>query len=491
MKGTILSLAIATAFASGAQALQLEKRDNPRAVHVPMQRSQASPEKREEMRQRRAARLGKRAGTVSETLDNVENGALYFANVTVGTPAQSLRFHIDTGSSDLWANSATSTFCEQSAQTLEQEGYEPCTVSGTYAANKSSTYKYVNSKFFIQYADTTGASGDYVADTVRFGTTDLTSQQFGVGYASNSSEGVMGIGYPNLEVAVQYDRGSSYANIPQNMANQGLINTPAYSLWLDDLQSSTGNILFGGVDTSKFTGELTTVPIVAEQNEYLEMIVALSGISIDNNGKSTTLLSTATPVLLDSGSTLMYLPSSVAQSIYSAVGATYSSRQGVATIPCSSASSTTMTLGFTFSGKTIQIAMSQLVLNEGSSKTCLFGIVPQSSSGTYTLGDTFLRSAYVVYDLDANTISLAQTNFNPGTDSNIKEIVSGTAGVPSATGATATASISGAVATGANVGNTGATAVISTFTSGAKPTAAPMWGAAALGVGAGAIYAAM
>ena len=33
-----------------------------------------------------------------------------------------------------------------------------------------------------------------------------------------------------------------------------IINTVAYSLWLNDLDASTGSILFGGIDTEKYTG---------------------------------------------------------------------------------------------------------------------------------------------------------------------------------------------------------------------------------------------
>src|SRR6202034_2435317 len=45
-------------------------------------------------------------------------------------------------------------------------------------------------------------------------------------------------------------------------------------------------------------------------------------------------------------------------------------------------------------------------------------------------GDTFLRSAYVVYDLQENSIGLAQTNFN-ATDSNIQAFPS-SGGIPGA-----------------------------------------------------------
>jgi hypothetical protein len=49
-------------------------------------------------------------------------------------------------------------------------------------------------------------------------------------------------------------------------------------------------------------------------------------------------------------------------------------------------------------------------------------------------GDTFLRSAYVVYDLDNNRIALAQTDFN-ATGSNVVAFPSQGAPIPSATSA--------------------------------------------------------
>jgi hypothetical protein len=70
--------------------------------------------------------------------------------------------------------------------------------------------------------------------------------------------------------------------------------------------------------------------------------------------------------------------------------------------------------------------------------------ISDAGDSTAVLGDTFLRSAYVVYDIANNEISLAQTDFN-ATSSNIKEIASGTGGVPGAatvTGAVTTLSVS-------------------------------------------------
>ena len=368
---------------------------------------------------------------------------MYFANITIGTPAQSFRLHLDTGSSDLWTNVPGSTLCEQDAD-AEQNGNIPCSVSGTYTANDSSTYKYIDSDFEIEYGDGSKAIGDYVSDTVRISDMGLTNQQFGVGYTSTSSEGIMGIGYTKLEVQNQDSSSSqfssTYANVPQSMVSQGYINSNAYSLWLDDLDSSTGTILFGGVDTNKYQGSLHTLDIVQEGGEFVEMLVSLDSISLTASGKNTTVLEKAITVLLDSGTTLTYLPEDTTSTIYTALGASYSSRDGVAFVSCDLAN-TSDTLSFNFGSKAITVPMSEIVIEGGISSAldCYLGIAPQSSSpGStantfYVLGDSFIRNAYIVYDLANNQISLAQTN-TEATSSNVLEIATGTAGVPDATG---------------------------------------------------------
>ena len=103
------------------------------------------------------------------------------------------------------------------------------------------------------------------------------------------------------------------------------------------------------------------------------------------------------------------------------------------------------------------------------------------------MGDTFLRSAYVVYDLTNNEISVAETNFN-ATSSNIQEIASGTSGVPGAT-QVANAVTSLAVATGGarNGGQPTVTGVGSVAN--AAPTKMPGIGGLAFAAAAGIVFA--
>lgn len=81
--------------------------------------------------------------------------------------------------------------------------------------------------------------------------------------------------------------------------------------------------------------------------------------------------------------------------------------------------------------------------------------LPKADWGTWTQlsqGDTFLRSAYVVYDLDNQEISLGNTLFNV-TDSTIREIGTGKSAVPDATGAASAVTAALASGTDTNRGN--------------------------------------
>ena len=78
--------------------------------------------------------------------------------------------------------------------------------------------------------------------------------------AAQVPSGIMGIGLAKNEAAVSQGLGQ-YPNFPDLLVSQGKISSKAYSLYLDDITTSTGAILFGGYDYDKFMGDLTMLPI--------------------------------------------------------------------------------------------------------------------------------------------------------------------------------------------------------------------------------------
>lgn len=325
-----------------------------------------------------------------------------------------------------------------SSSLCREEG-DPCAVSGVYSANDSSTYEYVGSYFNISYVDGSGATGDYVTDSFTIGGTTLTDLQFGIGYDSTAAQSILGIGYPINEVQVNRAGLKPYDNLPAKMVAEGAIRSNAFSLYLNSLHASSGTILFGGVDTEHFTGELKTLPIQATSDVHSEFLVTLTSVSL---GSTVLADDMALAVLLDSGSSLTYLPDDMVDQIYNMVGAVYQEQEQVAFVDCRLAE-VTANMTFTFSNPNIVVPISELVLDmlqitgrrptfSNGVDACLFGIAP-AAGGTHVLGDTFMRSAYIVYDLDNNQISLAQTRFN-ATSSNVLEIGTGKNAVPSAVG---------------------------------------------------------
>ena len=213
--------------------------------------------------------------------------------------------------------------------------------------------------------------------------------------------------------------------------------------------SSQGNILFGGIDTKKYKGDLTRIKIYPSNNGYyFSFTVAMTELKAVSSSGNDTLTSDEFPiaVVLDSGTTLSYLPQDLTEQVWHEVGAIYSNKIGIAVIPCTKKSSGGY---FSFqlggpSGPRINVGMDELVLDLTNGKPpkfsggqykgqdmCEFGIQNFTQS-PYLLGDTFLRSAYVVYDLVNNEVALAETDFN-STQSNLVAFASMGAPIPSAT----------------------------------------------------------
>ncbi|KAF3765991.1 acid protease [Cryphonectria parasitica EP155] len=371
--------------------------------------------------------------TDHSVLSKIKNAeANYLINLTVGTPPQALTLSLDTGSSDLWLPGVYSAACQQGN----------CT-NGEYNMSASCTAEmFLEDEFLVKYVDSTQASGSYINDTVRIG--EAIIENATVGYASiltGVNTGIMGIGYPWIEGTTER---VYYDNLPQRLVDDGIINTMAYSLWLDDLDASSGSILFGAIDRSKYVGDLTIVDFWPETGYDIifRFLVMLSGVTAVSDSGSDALGSSSFPftALLDSGTSGTFLPDDLALEILEEVGGTYYEADGTTWVPCDLVNSTGY-YSFEFGGgpARVNVSMSDLVFldlrAEMDNTLCEFGIVPMGNVSTSViLGDTFLRSAYVVYDLANNQAAIAQTNFHAKPEhSDIVTFASLSATVPCAT----------------------------------------------------------
>ncbi|EEQ39053.1 hypothetical protein CLUG_03179 [Clavispora lusitaniae ATCC 42720] len=319
-------------------------------------------------------------------------------------------------------------------------GSNTCTSEGSFNTDSSDTF-HMNSSapdFAIQYADGTSARGFWGTDYVSIDTANVSDVSFAVVNETDSGFGVLGIGLPGLETTYSGTSGSyMYENFPMRLKSSGVIHKNVYSLYLNKADAQSGSVLFGGVDHAKYTGQLTTVPLVNIYSKYyknpIRLDVALDSISFESTSSNITAYKGNLAALLDSGTTYSYLPTSVFERFINVVNA-QSSSIGLYQLSCSY-NTDSASVVFNFSGAQIKVPLSDLVMTYRN--RCYLTVLEQSSSSSSSsssstpeyavLGDNFLRNAYVVYNLDDYEISLAQAKY---TDEEDIEIVSSS--VPSA-----------------------------------------------------------
>lgn len=200
-----------------------------------------------------------------------------------------------------------------------------------------------------------------------------------------------------------------------------------------------GSLLFGAIDGSKFVGKLKKLPLIRKKSlkgKYDHFRVGLTGLAVDigNDTYDVDLKTKSLDVVLDTGATVTYLPPDVVEPLWRRIGAVYNPAWNAATLPCSKMKSGEMRFKFgRGDGPLIAVPMEEMVLypnlsprrltnfifglfgrKKAAPQTCQFGI--RNSTRQSILGDTFLRSAYVVYDLVNNEVAIAQAVTSPATE---------------------------------------------------------------------------
>ncbi|GMM58561.1 hypothetical protein DAKH74_051780 [Maudiozyma humilis] len=475
VSGVVLASLASLASAATAQSAESSSDDTNDYMHVTFERSfgaRGSPlSSASKQRVGVTRRLNKRDGSY-ENITMANEAAFYSLELGVGSDQQNVTVLVDTGSSDLWIMGSDNPFCKQAATAsspsewvkshqVSSNNQINCSQYGTFDESHSRSFKSNGSYFAITYGDSTVSRGTWGHDDVVLqpqsprGGLNVSALSFGVANYSNSTVGVLGIGYPQLEVTYSGGKGNSrttpymYRNLPLQLKQQGRIRANAYSLYLGDPATSEGNLIFGGVDHSRYTGQLYTVPVINTMkkqgyNTPIQFDVTMNGFGIANGTHNTTVTEAKFPALLDSGTSLVYMPQPIVDSVVKMLNATYDKKYGytVGCNPLGSNAYDNTSLVFNFNGMLFSADVSTFLL-QISYDTCLLGIMSSGSSGdnstlTAVLGDLFLSSAYVVYDLENNEVSIAAANYNStaqqgnatAASKNIEAI--GTTGVPRA-----------------------------------------------------------
>ena len=313
--------------------------------------------------------------------------AQYYAPITIGTPPQEFKVVLDTGSSNLWVPSSS---CSSIA----------CFLHSKYDASASSTYKANGSDFAIQYGS--GSLEGYVSqDTVSIGDLTIKKQDFaeatkepGLAFAFGKFDGILGLAYDTISV--------NHIVPPfYQMLDQKLLDEPVFAFRLGSSEEDGGEATFGGVDESAYSGKIDYHPI--RRKGYWEL--ELEGIKFGDEE----LELEGTGAAIDTGTSLIAMPSDIAEMLNAQIGAK-KSWNGQYTVDCNTIPSLP-DLSFIFSGKKYTLSGEDYVLNAGG--TCISSFmgmdIPEPVGPIWIVGDSFLRKFYSVYDLGRNAVGLAKS----------------------------------------------------------------------------------
>ncbi|XP_036390081.1 pepsin A-like [Megalops cyprinoides] len=306
----------------------------------------------------------------------------YYGVISIGTPPQSFKVIFDTGSSNLWV---PSVYCNSQA----------CNNHARFNPQQSSTFQSTSQSLSIQYG--TGSMTGFLGyDTVQVGGISVANQIFGLSQteapfmANMVADGILGLAFPSIS-------SSGATPVFDNMMKQGLVSQDLFSVYLSGNEQAGSVVLFGGIDTSYYTGNIYWIPLSSET--YWQ--ISMESVTINGN---VVACSGGCQAIVDTGTSQIVGPSSDISNIINYVGASMD-QYGDSTVNCNSISSMPA-ITFTINGYAFTIPATAYVSQ--SYYGCNTGFGNGGSDQLWILGDVFIRQYYTIFDRGNNYVGLAQ-----------------------------------------------------------------------------------
>ncbi|CAK8542528.1 unnamed protein product [Lathyrus sativus] len=374
---------------------------------------------------------------------------LYYTKLGLGTPAKDFYVQVDTGSDILWVNCVGCTACPKKSglgmdltlynpKTSQTASVVPCDdefCTSTYDGPISGCKQEMSCPYGITYGDGSTTSGSYVKDSLTFsrisGNLQISPENSSVifgcgakqsGTLSSSSEealdGIIGFGQSNSSVLSQ-------------LAASGKVKR-IFSHCLDSIEGG-GIFSIGQVVEAKYN----TTPLVPRMAHYN---VILKDMEVDGDflDLPTDIFDSGSGrgTIIDSGTTLAYLPASVYNQIMTKLMARHPGLQLILVdeqftcfhFPNNTLDEEFPVVKFHFEGLSLIVYPHDYLFLYKKDIRC----IGWQKSNTQTkdgkdlilLGDLVLSNKLVVYDLDNMTIGW--TDFNCSSSIKVKDDQSGT-----------------------------------------------------------------
>ncbi|KAI6798901.1 acid protease [Hortaea werneckii] len=305
-----------------------------------------------------------------------ENESEYLSPVTIG--GQELNLDFDTGSADLWVFSS-----RLSASHSEGHSVFNPDQSSTWTEDQGASWE-------ISYGDGSSAAGDVGYDKVVIGSATVTSQAVEIAtevsgsfVTDENNDGLVGLAFSTINTVQPEPQKTWFENI------MGDLEQPLFTANLEDDKS--GTYTFGEIDSSEYQGEIHYTPIDKSNGfwQFDSNTYAIDG--------QVSQCSTCSPMIADTGTSLVLVDEDVAEAYYSQVSsAQYNSQQGGYVYDCNEdLPSFGIAIG---SDYTATLNGTQITYAEIGTGTCFGGIQGNAQGGIQILGDVMLKQYLAVFD---------------------------------------------------------------------------------------------
>ncbi|KAG1741518.1 acid protease [Suillus paluster] len=325
----------------------------------------------------------------------------YVMNVGVGDPPTYYSLVVDTGSSI--------TFVGRS------KPYNKTSTSIATGQNVEVTYG-LGYLAGPEYYDTVTLAPDIVITNQSIGNVVAYTDWPGV-------DGVLGVGPVNLTVgSLSPNITSIVPTVMDNARLQGLIQQQIMSVSFAPASTdndTNGVVMFGGVDSSLFVGNITYVPVTSTYPAALSW-----GINVTSCFYGETIIFlTSTAGTVDTGNSLVALADDFFATYMAAIPGSYYDNQSSFIVIPSSSIGNMQPLNLTIGGAvfTMDVAAQLVPIGQDSAwdgnPGVQYGTVGplgrQSGQGwDFVLGQKFLERYYAVFDGEKNRVGLAYTNYS-------------------------------------------------------------------------------
>jgi hypothetical protein len=256
-------------------------------------------------------------------------------------------------------------------------------------------------------------SGTEYTDKVSFGGLTVNSQSIGAASTAQGFQGVDGIiGFGPVDLTQgTVSNANTVPTFLDNLYKQGSISTEVLGVYFapeagSDNDDANGELTLGGVDSSKYKGTLTYFPTLKSGNA-----AAYWGISIASFSYGSSVLASGATGIVDTGTTLIYIPTSAYNAFLSAAGGKSDSSSGLASFT----KKPTQNFNIKFGSTTYALTPDQYLIPQAqysnfgvSSGKYYSWITDGGNSGVNTIiGQKFLENYYSVYDTTNQRIGFA------------------------------------------------------------------------------------